>query len=357
MAAEDRNAGTGRPIIRPRALKQGDAIGIFTPSYPAHVVFRDKYLHGRETLRKLGFRVIEGELTEKAVAEGYRSGPPEARAREFMDLVTNPEVRALIATIGGTNSSSLLAHIDFERVRENPKIICGYSDVTALHMGLLTQSGLSTFYGPAVVPSFGDWPGVDGFTLDSFLDATGRHTDGARALLCPPQWSNHFRDAKTSEWCTAPRRYEPNAGWRALVSGDAEGPAIIANLNTLLSLAGTRYLPPLRGAILILEQMDCCFSREERQLRQLEAIGALDEIAALVIGKAEMTDTEGAPFSHDELLLEVLGLRRGYPVVTSFDCSHTVPMLTLAQMCRIRVRAHVKHGVEMAVCEPMVEVR
>ncbi|XYH97890.1 S66 peptidase family protein [Sorangium sp. So ce1128] len=357
MTAGDGSVGIGRRIIRPGALQRGDAIGIFTPSYPAHVVFRDKYLHGREALRALGFRVIEGELTAKAVAEGYRSGSPEERAREFMDLVTNPEVRALIATIGGANSSSLLGYIDFERVRECPKIICGYSDVTALHMALLTQSGLSTFYGPAVVPSFGDWPRVDEQTLGSFLDATGRHTDGARTLLCPPRWSNHFRDAKTSEWCTVPRRYEPNAGWRALVAGDAEGPAIVANLNTLLSLAGTRYFPPLRGAVLILEQMDCRLSREERQLCQLEAMGTLDDIAALVIGKPETYETEGAPFAYDDLLLEVLGPRRGYPVVTNFDCSHTVPMLTIAQMCRIRVRADPGDGVEVTACEPMVQVR
>ncbi|WP_437622481.1 hypothetical protein [Sorangium sp. So ce1151] len=72
MTAGDRSVGIGRRIIRPGALQRGDAIGIFTPSYPAHVVFRDKYLHGREALRALGFRVIEGG----ADGEGGRRGLP-----------------------------------------------------------------------------------------------------------------------------------------------------------------------------------------------------------------------------------------------------------------------------------------
>jgi muramoyltetrapeptide carboxypeptidase len=349
------NKAPRRPeVIRPRALKPGDTVGIFTPSSPANIAFRAKYIHGRDALHKMGFRVIEGELTAQGHAQGYRSGPPGVRAREFMELIRNPEVRALIATIGGSNSSSMIPYLDFDEIRANPKIICGYSDVTALHMALLTQAGLSGFYGPAVMPSFGEWPSVDPFLRDSFLDATQRHVRGSRTLICPSQWSNHFRDATTSEWQTTPRRYSPNAGWRVLVPGAAEGPAIIANLNTLLAQAGTRYFPPLTGTILIIEQMDCRLSREERQLRQLEAMGILDEIVALLVGKPEVYDAEGSPFTYDELLLEVLGSRRSYPVVMDFDCSHTVPMLTLAQMCRLSVVADVGETAEVTVCEPMV---
>jgi muramoyltetrapeptide carboxypeptidase len=341
-------------VIRPGPLRPGDTVGVFTPSYPAHVEFRAKYLHGLANLRKLGFRVIEGDLTARASAEGYRAGSAQARADEFMGLIKNPDVRALVATIGGWNSSSMLKHLDFDEVRRNPKIICGYSDITALQMAVLTQSGLSTFYGPAVVPSFGDWPDIDDFTRDSFLDATQHHLHGSRPLGCPPRCSNHFRDARTAEWCTGERCYSENSGWRVLRPGRVEGHAIIANLNTLLALAGTNFFPPLAGRILVLEQMECRLSREERLLRQLEAMGALDRIAGLIVGKPEVYDAEGAPFTYDDLLLEVLGVRRSYPVVTSFDCSHTVPMLTLAQMCKLSVDADRGAEAEIRVCEPMV---
>lgn len=146
----------------------------------------------------------------------------------------------------------------------------------------------------------------------------------------------------------------PNAGWRALVPGTAEGPAIVANLNTLLALAGTRYFPSMTGVVLVIEQMDARLSREERQLRQLEAMGIFDCIIGLVVGKAETFDAEDAPFTYDDLLLEVLGSRRSFPVVSAFDCAHTVPMLTLAQMCRVSLVADIDSGVSFEVSEPMV---
>jgi hypothetical protein len=120
--------------------------------------FRAKHLHGISQLKSLGFRVVEGELTAAETHQGYRSGSPEERADEFMALILNPEVKALISTIGGENSASMIPYLDFEAIRTHPKVICGYSDVTSLHLAILAHSGLSTFYGPAVVPSFGEWP-------------------------------------------------------------------------------------------------------------------------------------------------------------------------------------------------------
>lgn len=341
-------------ILRPRPLMPGATIGVFTPSYPAHIELAAKYEHGKGVLRRLGFRVVEGDLTARGTRQGYRSGPPEERARELTQLFQDPEIDAIIATIGGYNSSSLIPFLDFEEIRINPKVFCGYSDVTSLQMAILARAGLSTFYGPAVAPSFGDWPSVDAVTLDSFLDATQRHQSGARGLVPPARWSNHFRDARTMDWCTQARRYEDNTGWRTLVAGRARGPAIVANLNTLLTLAGTDCFPDLRAKVLFIEQMDARLSREERQLRQLEAMGALDQVAGLVLGKPEMYDSEGAPFGYEELVLEVLGSRRSYPVVTGFDCSHTVPMLTLAQMCEVSLVAHEGGTADLTVCEPMV---
>ena len=92
-----------QPLIRPPALRPGDAIGICTPSFPAHVAFRAKYLHGVAELRRLGFRVVEGDLTARATAQGARSGTPRERADEINALFANPDVRAIITTIGGSN--------------------------------------------------------------------------------------------------------------------------------------------------------------------------------------------------------------------------------------------------------------
>src|SRR3954451_12849494 len=114
--------------IRPPALARGDTLGIFTPSLPGNVFFRAKYEHGLDVIRGLGFRVVEGALTRRCVRDGYRSGTPEERAQEFMALVRAPEVKGLVATMGGTNSSSLIPFLDFDAIAAYPKVICGYSD-------------------------------------------------------------------------------------------------------------------------------------------------------------------------------------------------------------------------------------
>lgn len=126
-------------ILKPKAITKNSTVGIFTPSFPAHVAFRDKYLHGLSELKRIGFNVIEGSLTKKAIDNGYRSGSPQERADEFMELINNPEVDFLMATIGGNNSSSMLELLDYNATRKERKIITGYSDVTSLHTLSLTM--------------------------------------------------------------------------------------------------------------------------------------------------------------------------------------------------------------------------
>src|SRR3954447_11997061 len=97
-------------LVRPPRLRRGDTVGICTPSFPAHVRFREKYQHGLSVIEGMGFPVVEGTLTRAATIEGYRAGSPEARARELMELFENPRVRCIVATIGGSNSSSLIPY-------------------------------------------------------------------------------------------------------------------------------------------------------------------------------------------------------------------------------------------------------
>jgi len=335
------------------ALKSGDTIGIFTPSSPAHVSFRERYLNGQQTLRNLGFNVTEGELTVTGLEQGYRSGTPRARAAELMALFRNPDVKAIMSTIGGANSSSLLPYLDFDEIRANPKVFCGYSDVTALHMAIWSQTGLSTFYGPAVVPSLGEFPTGFEYTCESFLDATMRHRAGQRLIQPPVSWSNQapkFGDANASD--PAARIWQDNKGLQTLLPGKISAPIVCANLNTLIAVAGTPYFPRLTGHILMIEEMWAPFSRYERNLRQLQLMGVFDEIAGLIVGKPEIVDFERAPFSTEALLLEILGDVQ-YPVAYNGDFGHTHPMITLAQGAQISLNAEIEDA-SITVLAPMV---
>jgi len=325
-------------ILAP-ALQPGDLVGVFTPSSPAHVFSRERYLNGLKTLRGMGFEVLEGALTARAVDQGYRSGTPRERAEELMALFRNCDVRAIVATIGGSNSSSLLPFLDFDEIRANPKVFCGYSDVTALHMAIWTRATLSTFYGPAIVPSLGEFPNGFEFTRRSFLEATVHHRAGERALAPPPHWSNQaprFTDPASLD--AAQRIWRDNLGWRTLSPGRTTAPLICANLNTLVALAGTGFFPDLTGHVLLIEEMAAPFSRYERNLRQLQLMGVFERLSGLIVGKAELPDPEGAPFTADDLLREVVG-DVGYPVVVDMDVGHTHPSITLAQGTMVRLEA------------------
>jgi muramoyltetrapeptide carboxypeptidase len=131
---------------KPYRLSKGDTIGIFTPSTPANVLFREKYLHGIREIERLGFHVLEGSLTGRCTADGYRSGDPRERAEEFMDLIVNPLVNGLISSMGGMNTGSLLPYLDFSEIRNSRKVICGYSDVTALHMAIYPSVKKSSYW-------------------------------------------------------------------------------------------------------------------------------------------------------------------------------------------------------------------
>jgi muramoyltetrapeptide carboxypeptidase len=341
-------------LIRPVALRPGATIGVCTPSFPAHVVFREKYLHGVQQLEALGYRVVEGSLTQRATAQGYRSGTPRERAAELAELFVNDAVSCIITIIGGNNSSSLIPYLDFEQIRENPKIFCGYSDTTSLHLALLAYAGLSTFYGPAVMPSFGEWPEVLPETRDSFLAATSITGPGERELVAPARYSRHLRDAKTDAWKTIPRNWLDNPGPRTVHPGTVEAPCLVANLNTLVTAAGTDYFPDLSGRILVIEEMNAPLSEEERDLRHLERLGVFGEIAGLVIGKPEVYSSQGAPFDYSDLVREIVPERPGIPVVMEADVGHTVPILTLAQETRLRVSASPDGSARLFVLEPMV---
>lgn len=339
-------------IIKPRALKPGDTIGVIAPSTPAHVLFREKHLHGIRVLEDMGFKVKEGKLTSKVTSQGYRTGTPQERAEEFMDLICDTDVSCIISTIGGLNSSSMIPYLDFASIRKHPKIFCGYSDITSLHMAILHYAGVSTFYGPAVMASFGEYPTVVEGTRESFLAAVSADTKYPRELKPFPEWSGHFRDAKTDAWKIEARQYKKNDGWRVLSEGEAEAPIIVANLSTVLAAAGTDYFPDTRGKLLLLESMSAPFSVEERDFRQLHLMGVFDEITGLIIGKPEFLNAQDAPFTYDELIMEIVGPRK-YPIISNFDCGHTVPMHTIAEMARVRLSAGSGAAV-VTVLEPMV---
>lgn len=328
-----------KQFLKPNLLNHGDTLGVFTPSTPGYVANLELFENGLSNLEKLGFRIKLGSVTKTRKTQGYRSASPAERAAELMDLIRDPEVKGVISTIGGYNSASMIPFLDFEDIRQARKVFCGFSDVTSLHLAILKYSQLQTFYGPSVMCWFGDWPYGIEQSNEWFLDAVMHDRIRTREICAPAVWSNHMRRWDNGDWKKIAREWKKNDGWHALKPGICKAPIAAFNLNTLLSAAGTPYWPDLADKILLIEDMQAPMARTERSFNQLKQIGVFKIIKGLVFSKPEETDEAKMSFSLDDLLLEIAGDDLKYPVVSNFDCGHTVPMLTVPQYSEIELDA------------------
>lgn len=272
----------------------------------------------------MGFRVRVAE-NARAIG-GHTAGTVEQRLDDLHAMFADDAVRAIVCSIGGYNSNQLLDGLDYDLIRENPKILLGYSDPTFLLLGIHAVTGLATFHGPCVMVQFGEYGGLHPYTERWF-----------RAVLmnAEPPGELHpsgLRIHERLEWDrddTRPRHEERHARPRTLRTGMAEGRIVAGNLTTLTSLAGTRYLPDLQNAILCIE-----VSEEEpaawadRDLTHLRLMGVFEEISALVVGRTHPGSGFSAEDPLERLLLDATE-DRDLPLALGFDFGHTDPMFTL----------------------------
>lgn len=298
-------------------------IGIFSPSSPATATAVKRYERGKNYLISKGFRLIEGSLCGKR--DFYRSGSIAERVSELNDLIRNPDIRCIMSSIGGMNSNSLLPYIDYEALRNDPKIIIGYSDVTAVLFAIYEQTGLVTYYGPAAVASFGELPPYVDETFNYFESVVTEKESLPYVLPTPRSWTDEFID-----WESQDRSKKGMENKLITVHcGKAEGRLIAGNLNTIEGFWASEYFPKIRkGDILLIEDSLKDAATIERSFVMLKLNGVFDLIGGLVLGKHEQFDDRGSGRKPYEILEEVMG-DISIPVLAEFDCCHTHPMLTV----------------------------
>ncbi|MBL4936989.1 LD-carboxypeptidase [Clostridium sp. YIM B02515] len=306
-----------------RRLEPGDSIGIFSPSAPVTYTCPKRFIRGKEYLESKGFRIIEGSLTGKF--DFYRSGSIKERAEELNELIRNPEVRCIMSTIGGMNSNSLLPYIDYEAFKKDPKIIIGYSDVTAVLLGIYAKTGIHTFYGPALAASFGEFTPFVDWTYEYFKELIAEDAKFPYELKNPDYWTEEFID-----WETQDRAKDQKKNSLITVyDGVAKGRVIGGNLNTMQGIWGSEYMPQIKtGDILFIEDTSKDPGTIERSFSLLELNGIFDKVSGIILGKHENFDDWGCGRKPYEILLEVLGDRK-LPFIIEFDCCHTHPMMTI----------------------------
>ncbi|CAM5221120.1 Muramoyltetrapeptide carboxypeptidase LdcA involved in peptidoglycan recycling OS=Ureibacillus acetophenoni OX=614649 GN=SAMN05877842_113124 PE=3 SV=1 [Ureibacillus acetophenoni] len=305
-------------------LKKGDKIGIYSPSSPATVWAYERFVRAKDFLEEKGFIIVEGKLTGQS--EEYRSGTPKERAEELNELLRDPDIKMVMSTIGGTNSNSMLPYIDYEAFKEHPKLIVGYSDATAILLSLYAKTGITTYYGPALVPSFGEFEPLVNDTYRYFEQYFIDEIELPYEVPMPRFWSDEAVNwlKKTTE-----KTLYPNE-WITIHDGVVEGRLIGGNVNAMYGFIGTQYFPEIQhGDILLIE--DCMKDAliVEKNFAMSKLHGVFDKVSGIILGKHERYDGLGTGKRPLDLLLEQLDGKE-IPILAEFDTCHTHPMIPLA---------------------------
>lgn len=310
-------------MILPPKLVKGDAIGVFSPSSPATATAEKRFERAKKLVEERGYRIVEGKLTGKQ--DFYRSGSVKERADEFNQLVADKDVKCIMSSIGGMNSNSILPYIDYKALAENPKIIVGYSDVTALLLGIYAKTGLITYYGPALVAALGEFPPFSNKTFDYFENIVSGNEKTPYTLPTPSEWTDAFVD-----WNLQDKAKNSTANHLATVcEGICQGRLIGGNLNTMSGIWGSEYMPMIKeGDVLFIEDSLKDIATIERSFSHLKLCGVFDKIGGLILGKHECFDDLKTGRTQIDVLKEIIG-KVNFPVLSEFDCCHTHPMLTL----------------------------
>lgn len=264
LPAVSASAARAPSRLLPVPLSKGDTVALVSPSSATDE--RLSLQLAREVMEALGLRVRTG--SHYASRRGHLAGEDRARAADINAAFADPDIKAVICVRGGSGAARLLPLLDYQAIRANPKVLLGYSDITALHSAIHARTGLVTFHGPN---GTGSW---NRFNADQF-----ERVFFQRELM-------EYRNAIEAGDELVPRRNRT----LTITGGKASGELVGGNLTVLTALAGSPYLPDFNGRILFLEDVSEAPYRIDRMLSTLRLMGALDRIAGVIFG--ECTDCD-----------------------------------------------------------------
>ena len=290
------STGPGRAVILravtlPPALRRGDAVRVIAPSSPFEPAQLER---GLAVLRdRLG--LVPRMRPDLVARAGYLAGDDARRLAEWREAVADPEARAIFCARGGYGATRLLPALDPGMLADRPKLLVGFSDITAIH-AVLNRAGLATVHGP-VVTQLGRAP-----------EAAVAHLE---ALL--------LRSARSAGTGESPAPGAGLSGTATVRPGRATGPLLGGSLTLLAHLCGTPFLPPLDGAVLLLEDVDEKPYRLDRYFTQLRLAGVLDRVAAVAIGQVVACDAAGLRGAD---VLRALVAELGVPAIEGIPAGH-----------------------------------
>jgi len=302
-------------ILKPRKIKRGSKIGMIAPGSntpnPDDLNKAIEVLNNYELKYEIAPNITNGT--------GYKTRSPKERADDFNLMFSRDDIDAIFCVRGGYGSAQILDLIDYEQIKRSPKILLGYSDITALHTGIFKKTGVITFHGPVLLSKFTD------YTITNFESIF--FNEDSEVILKNPSNKNGFRE----QYLT-----------RTIIPGKAKGRIIGGNLSLIASLIGTPYQPDFTDKIVYLEDVGESPYRIDRMLLQLKMAGMLDKINGFVWGKCEDCSTGSSQSTWDLSLGEVLDYYikpLNVPSFTDLMIGHTENQLTIPNGCLVELDA------------------
>ncbi len=282
----------------PMRLKAGDAVGIVSPSTPVTDELDGQFRHGVEFLESLGLKPVVGEHVRSSTL-GYAASPQE-KAEDINRMFADEAIKAIICSQGGATANACLPYLNWDAIRDNPKIFLGISDITVLLNAIHHKTGLVTFHGDDVMWGFGRHPAD--YDRQEFI---------ARLM-----------DARIGEVAANRER-------RTVRGGTAGGKLLGGNLSCLLKLAGTPYWPDFTGAIYFVEALNITPEACDYQFRQLEQMGVFDAIRGVIVGYIDgLQKGDSTLLQMEDILLRVTA-DYDFPILKVNDFGHNCPNTVL----------------------------
>jgi muramoyltetrapeptide carboxypeptidase len=301
----------------PNRLTPGDEIRVIAPATSMGILKDGQVKIALERLTSLGFHVTFGKNVYEH--DEFFSSSIQDRVEDLHEAFRDPNVKGILTVIGGYNSNQLLNYLDFDLIKENPKVFCGYSDITALSLAIYEKTGLVSYSGPHF-SSFGVKYGFE-YTLESFLNAV---TNDAPFEVHPSaNWSDDpwFLDQEN-------RKFTPQDGYLVIQEGEASGKLIGGNLCTFNLLQGTEYMPSLDGAILFIEDDYATHPQTfDRDLQSLLHLPNAKGINGVLIGRFQ-TDSNMTADALRKIISSKQELNK-LPVIANVNFGHVQPITTI----------------------------
>jgi len=326
-------------MLIPEKLKKGDEIRIVSPAQSMAIVSDDNIKLAKKKLESYGFKITFSKNCREE--DLLHSSSIQSRVDDLHEAFTDKNVKAILTSIGGFNSNQLLSSLDFNLIKNNLKILCGYSDITVLANAITTKTGLVTYSGPH----------FSTFAMQQESEYNEKYfkkclmEERGFILESSETWSDDLWFVDQDK-----RDLKKNKGLQILNEGEAEGKIIGGNLCSFNLLSGTEFMPDLTGAVVFLEDDDMVgedFAREfDRNLQSLIQQRSFNKVRGIIFGRFQVSSKMN--LEKIKYIINTKKELRDIPIVIDANFGHTNPIFTFPIGGIVKVMAQ-KGNVELKI--------